>query len=502
MNVNQVTHAHGENRMWTYNETLFPVLQHHGINGQRWGVRRFQNPDGSLTPEGKIRYSRTKSSAKILSSVNPDITAKCVKKRKELAKKYFGFDISDDDAKPDSRIKDDKPFSLNAGQTIQHIAAVPFTGLRSGQIYVTATSRDNDLYEAFLSANLRNKGYSPRKVSLKLKEDLLAPSYSEQYSMFKQFYRDNEDSVDSDLSKYSKDKGREFAKPSTEKELFDTYVEFTNSFETKSESRDEFYSKLMEKGYNSVLDEHDRVGSWMQGEKPIIVIDQQKTIGSFNVEPVTDADMASAYQRYSGSIKHSVTIGEVKMWTYHETRYPDFLIHWRTKGSRNGVRLYQYPDGSLTPLGREHYGIGPARKGYTVIGKSSSGSGESDGGNSGNSGKWFKQNIKAGKDKAPVSPAEKTAKESQRMVDETRGIAQAVRRIKQRNAQTEDLSEISDAELKARINRLNMERQYATLTTEETGQGLETVADILAIVGGTVAIVGGVVTTVATIKNM
>lgn len=180
------------------------------------------------------------------------------------------------------------------------------------------------------------------------------------------------------------------------------------------------------------------------------------------------------------------------MWTYNETRYPDFLMHWRTKGSRNGVRLYQYPDGSLTPLGREHYGIGPARKGYTVIGK----------GSSGNSGKWFKQNIKAGKDKAPVSPAEKTAKESQRMVDETRGIAQAVRRIKQRNAQTEDLSEISDAELKARINRLNMERQYATLTTEETGQGLETVADILAIVGGTVAIVGGVVTTVATIKNM
>jgi hypothetical protein len=187
------------------------------------------------------------------------------------------------------------------------------------------------------------------------------------------------------------------------------------------------------------------------------------------------------------------------MWTYNEARYPDFLMHWRTRGSKNHVRLYQYPDGSLTPLGREHYGIGPARKGYTVIGKSSSDSGESD---SGNSGKWFKQNIKAGKDKAPVSPAEKTAKESQRMVDETRGIAQAVRRIKQRNAQTEDLSEISDAELKARINRLNMERQYATLTTEETGQGLETVADILAIVGGTVAIVGGVVTTVATIKNM
>lgn len=32
------------------------VLMHHGIKGQRWGVRRFQNADGSLTASGKKRY--------------------------------------------------------------------------------------------------------------------------------------------------------------------------------------------------------------------------------------------------------------------------------------------------------------------------------------------------------------------------------------------------------------------------------------------------------------
>ena len=32
-------------------------LYHHGIKGMKWGVRRFQNKSGSLTPAGKKRYS-------------------------------------------------------------------------------------------------------------------------------------------------------------------------------------------------------------------------------------------------------------------------------------------------------------------------------------------------------------------------------------------------------------------------------------------------------------
>lgn len=31
-------------------------LYHHGIKGQRWGIRRYQNEDGTLTPAGKERY--------------------------------------------------------------------------------------------------------------------------------------------------------------------------------------------------------------------------------------------------------------------------------------------------------------------------------------------------------------------------------------------------------------------------------------------------------------
>lgn len=33
-------------------------LYHHGVKGQRWGIRRYQNKDGSLTAAGQKRYDR------------------------------------------------------------------------------------------------------------------------------------------------------------------------------------------------------------------------------------------------------------------------------------------------------------------------------------------------------------------------------------------------------------------------------------------------------------
>lgn len=47
------------------------VLSHHGIKGMKWGIRRFQNKDGTLTPEGKKRVSKNdrKSDSPIQKSV-------------------------------------------------------------------------------------------------------------------------------------------------------------------------------------------------------------------------------------------------------------------------------------------------------------------------------------------------------------------------------------------------------------------------------------------------
>ena len=58
------------------------VIEHHGVKGQKWGVRRYQNPDGTLTDEGKKRLGR----------MSPDTVRKEMQKAVNKARsEKYGF---------------------------------------------------------------------------------------------------------------------------------------------------------------------------------------------------------------------------------------------------------------------------------------------------------------------------------------------------------------------------------------------------------------------------
>lgn len=124
----------------------------------------------------------------------------------------------------------------------------------------------------------------------------------------------------------------------------------------------------------------------------------------------------------------------------------DFLEHHGTKGMKKGVRQYQYKDGTYTPLGRIHYGIG--------LGRRKKGESEDEG--SGNSG---------GSDSS-----DKPKKLSRREKRENKAKARAEFKEHRKQAfeERKNIRNLTDDEIQARINRLNKEKQLDQLIREQT----------------------------------
>lgn len=194
--------------------------------------------------------------------------------------------------------------------------------------------------------------------------------------------------------------------------------------------------------------------------------------------------------------------------------YTTYLSHHGIRGQKWHVRRYRNYDGSLTNAGRQRYGgkrtdsDRRASLDKTYSGRRQAKSTETESkarGASNASSKLFDKTIKVGKDKAPISPAEKISKDTKTGLEGVGDIVGGVQTIKSTRAKSSNpMKSMTDEELKSNIERLTLEKRYKDLVaaTSETDKGMAYTQSILNIVGGVVGITGSAVGIAATIYGL
>lgn len=147
------------------------------------------------------------------------------------------------------------------------------------------------------------------------------------------------------------------------------------------------------------------------------------------------------------------------------------LAHWGVKGMRWGVRRYQNADGSLTPAGKKRYDRdvrenNAKKKDNRIV---------IDGPDAN---RWAREDTKRAKG----------------VVDSSRDMVKELDNINRNTQskskkQTMDLSNMSDQEMRSRINRAMLEKQYNDMfAPQKTSRGRECVSKVLETTGTVLAI--------------
>lgn len=164
------------------------LLEHHGILGMKWGIRRYQNPDGTLTAEGKERYSNIPADSRIIPKGTAVYRiADSVSDPTYGRRKYVSL-TKDDHQKWKNEIGD---YNISRGirqydiryKTVEDIAVAPATKL--GELFCEELKKDSGFMQRAMDetrAIEKRTGYKTSGF-----DDALSYSLAMQTDMGKQF---------------------------------------------------------------------------------------------------------------------------------------------------------------------------------------------------------------------------------------------------------------------------------------------------------------------------
>lgn len=168
---------------------------------------------------------------------------------------------------------------------------------------------------------------------------------------------------------------------------------------------------------------------------------------------------------------------------YHIERNEECLAHHGTKGMRWGIRLYQNPDGTYTEAGKARYFSTKTHKDGTT--------------------------EEVFNDKLYKKDVDKYTADQKAVLEGGKSITDALanRMTPSRGSKrvnNKDYSKMSDEELRKKVNRLSLERQYGDLSGDNkyVMSGREKAREVLQTLGAAIGIAGGAVTIAVAIKEL